>query len=167
MKHVRHFSCLAVFCVVTILAAGNFSRPLQAQDSPQAVISNPTDLVDQIMALIGQSRVDEAIALMDGLKNQPELREAARSRLLHLREDQGVYRSYEVAAVQKFTGQFQTTDVLAYYDEQPVLLRFHLYRPQKQDNVKWIVLGFQTTTALEEITEVLKDTPIDYPAHGK
>jgi len=65
------------------------------------------------------------------------------------------------------SGQFQTLDVLAYYDQQPVLFRFHFYRPQKQDAVKWMVLGLHVITGLQEITELLKDTPVDYVGHSK
>jgi hypothetical protein len=165
-KFTKVCSVSAVVCV-GLIVFGYAALRTRAQDTPPAVLATPSDVISQIMSLVGQSRIDEAIALMDGFKNQPELREAARTGLLHLREEDGTYRGYDIAAVQKFTGQFQTDDVMAYYDEQPVLFRFHFYRPQTQDNTKWVVLGFQVSTTQQEITEVLKDTPAEYPGHSK
>jgi hypothetical protein len=164
---MRHYLSLArVALVIGLVVAGVMLRESRAQDA-SAPVASPTDVVDQIMGLIGQGKIDEAVGMMEGLKAQPELREAARDRLIHLRDEQGPYRGYDVAAVQRFTGQFETLDVLAYYDEQPVLLRFHFYRPQTQNSIKWMVLGFQASTAVQEITEILKDTPVDYVGRGK
>ena len=115
-----------------------------------------------MMNLIGQNKVDDATNMMDGLKNEPDARNAARDKLIHLRDEQGTYRGYDIAATQRFTPQFQTVDVMAYYDQQPVLLRFHFYRPQ--NNGTWNVLGFQITTVTQEIVDILRDTPVDYVA---
>jgi hypothetical protein len=143
-------------------------RESKGQDAPPPQpVATPTEVVDQIMGLIGLGRIDDGIALMEGLNSQPDLRNIARDRLIHLRDEQGVYRGYEVAAEQRFTNQFQTLDVLAYYEQQPVLFRFHFYRPLTQPGTKWMVLGFQVTTALQEITEQLKDTPVDYVGRSK
>jgi len=157
---------IRVLLIIGLVMAGIALRETKAQDASTAVVS-PTAVVDQIMGLIGQGKIDDAVGMMEGLKSQLDLREAARDRLIHLRDEQGAYRGYDVAAIQRFTGQFQTMDVLAYYDEQPVLLRFHFYRPQTQNGAKWTVLGFQVSTAVQEITDILKDTPVDYVGQGK
>jgi hypothetical protein len=153
--------------IIGLVVGGATLRESRAQEAPAAAVVNPSDVIDQIMGLIGQGKIDEAVGMMEGLKAQPNLREAARDSLIHLHDEQGPYRGYDIAAIQRFTGQFETADVLAYYDEQPVLLRFHFYRPQKQNDIKWMVLGFQVSTALPEITEVLKDTPVNYVGRGK
>jgi hypothetical protein len=131
---------------------------VRAQDA--AAVPTPNELIDQMMSQIGQGRIDDAVGMMDGLKNQADLKSAARSRLINLRDDQGQYHGYDIAAVQRFTSQLQTDDVLAYYDDQPVLIRLHFYRPIA--NGKWAILGFQVSTSIQEINDVLKDTPVDY-----
>ena len=156
-----------VLLVTGLLIAGFSLHESKAQDTPVAAVSSPMDVVDQIMGFIGQGKIDDAVGMMEGLKTQPELREAARDRLVHLRDEQGIYRGYDVAAIQRFTNQFETLDVVAYYDEQPILLRFHFYRPQLQNGTKWMVLGFQPSTSVQEITEVLKDTPVNYVGRDK
>jgi hypothetical protein len=133
----------------------------KAQDAPPAVLS-PTEIIDQIMSRIGQGRIDDAVGMMEGLKNQGDLQQAARNRLITLRDDQGQYHGYDVAAVQRYTPQLQTVDVLAYYDNQPVLFRFHFYRPVVANGGKWAILGFQVSTAVQEMADILKDTPVDY-----
>jgi hypothetical protein len=153
---------------IAVILAGYGLRPTKAQDTPPPPpVATPTEVLDQIMTLIGQGRIDDGVSMMEGLKSQLDLRQDARSRLLRLHNDEGTYRGYDVAAIQRFTGQFQTVDVLAYYDQQPVLLRFHFYRPQIQDGVKWNVLGFRVVTDLAEITDLLKDTPVDYVGRKK
>lgn len=151
----------------SLILAGHAMRVTKAQDAPPPAISTPTEVVDQIMGLIGQGRIDDGVGMMEGLKTQANLRQAARDRLIQLRDEEGTYRGYDVAAIQRFTNQFQIMDVLAYYDNEPVLFRFHFYRPQTTDTAKWMVLGFQVTTSTQEITEVLKDTPVDYVGRAK
>ena len=148
-----------------LLLSTHHPAATQADDGLTLPLATPEETVAPIMAQIGAGKIDEAVAMMDGLNAQPNLKEAARDRLLHLRDEQGKYRSYDIAAVQKFTSQFQTLDVMAYYDLQPVLLRFHFYRSQLDPSVKWTILGFQETSSLQEIVDILKDTPIDYSAH--
>jgi len=151
-----------VFSTALLLMLSS-SPTSRAQDSaPVVAVATPTEVVDQIMTQIGQNQIDDAVSLMEGLKDQPELRQAARESLVHVRETEGTYRGYDVASIQRFSPRFQTMKVLAYYDDQPVLLRIHFYRPQKQDGVKWLVLSFHVITELPEMTEMLKDTPIDY-----
>lgn len=165
---MRRISTIAGFVILTAAAILLVElKPTKAQDASPSVtgpaVTAPADIIDQMMSLIGQNRIDDATALMGNLKSAPDLRSTAREQLSHLHDDQGSYHGYELAAVQKFSNQFQTFNVMAYYDEQPVLLRFHFYRTQNTGS--WNVNGFQAVTNVAEITEVLKDTPIDYPAH--
>jgi len=160
---MRRFSAIAglVFLALATLLLVEL-KPTKAQDATPAV-SSPSDLIDQMMAQISQNRIDDATALMGSLKSAPDIRNAARDQLDHLHDDQGNYHGYEIVAVQKISNQFQTYNAMAYYDQQPVLMRFHFYRTQGNSN--WNVIGFQAVTNIADITEVLKDTPIDYPVH--
>ena len=165
---MRSLSYLCVALIGIVAAAVVFySRTINAQEAPPApvvatVVPEPSAVIEQMMGLIGQNRIDDAIGMMEGLKDQAEARNTARDELIHLRDQTGVYRGYDIAAIQRFTPQFQTVDVMAYYDLQPVLLRFHFYRPQLTG--PWNVLGFQETTVMREIVEILRDTPVDYVA---
>ena len=123
------FSIARVILVIGLIVAGLSLRETRADDAATAAVAGPNEVVDQIMGLIGQGKIDEAVGMMEGLKTQPELREAARDRLVRLRDEQGPYRGYDIAAVQRFTSQFETLDVLAYYDEQPVLAPLPLLSP--------------------------------------
>jgi hypothetical protein len=165
------FRPLSFFCVISCIAlilAGHALRSAKAQDAPPPpAVLTPTQVVDQIMTLIGQGRIDDAVSMMEGLKTQSDMRQAARTHLIALRNDEGAYRGYDIAATQRFSGQFEIVNVLAYYDDQPVLVRLHFYRPQLRDDIKWMVLDLEVMTSLHEMTEVLKDTPIDYVAHKK
>ncbi len=156
----------AISAALVILMIGLMSPSLthraKAQDAGDAPPATPQQIIDQIMGQIGQGRIDDAIGNMEGLRNQIELRQAARVRLIGLSNEQGQYAGYDIAAVQKFTSRFQTINVMAYYNEQPVLFRFAFYRPQVANNGKWLILGFQVNTAVAEIVDVLKDTPVDY-----
>jgi hypothetical protein len=163
----RYSVAITAVAVSLILLVGYRLQSSKAQDTPAPAVAAPTEVVDQIMGLIGQGRIDDGVAMMEGLKNQVDQRQAARDRLIHLRDEEGTYRGYDVAAIQRFTNQFEIMDVLAYYGDQPVLFRFHFYRPQTSNSVKWMVLGFQVTTSTQEITEVLKDTPVDYVGRAK
>ncbi len=158
---MRRRSILLAAIVLSAVSLTLFHTATRADDAAApAVVAPPLEVIDQMMNLIGQNQVDQATNMMDGLKNQPEMRNVARDKLIHLHDEQGVYHGYDVAATQRFTPQFQTVDVLAYYDQQPVMLRFHFYRPLKDGS--WNVLGFQITTSVQEISEILKDTPVDY-----
>jgi hypothetical protein len=160
---------LSLLCVVLLTIAfliPQVTRRVRAQDAAPAPVPTPNDVIDQIMGQIGQGRIDDAVGMMDGLKNQADLKSAARSRLITLRDDQGQYHGYDIAAVQRFTPQLQTDDVLAYYDDQPVLIRFHFYRPILTGG-KWAILGFQVSTSIEEMKDILKDTPVDYVGRRK
>ena len=128
---MQKVSALAV--LIAVVSAGvlmSWQRPThaQAQDVP-AGFAPPSEIIGQMMGLIGQNKIDEATAMMDGLKDQPDARNAARDKLIRLRDELGAYRGYDIAASQRFTSQFQIVDVMAYYDQQPVLMRFHFYRP--------------------------------------
>jgi len=150
--------------IATAVIFWQHPSPVQAQDVP-AGFPPPSEIISQMMSLIGQNKIDEATAMMDGLKDQPDARNIARDKLIHLRDEQGVYRGYDIAASQRFTGQFQIVDVMAYYDQQPVLMRFHFYRPQLTSG--WNVLGFQIQTSVQDITTILHDMPVDYRTNKK
>jgi hypothetical protein len=154
-------SLTAAFLILAIgLLIPTGTPRAKAQDAAATAVATPNDIIDQFMTQVGQNEIDNAVALMDGLKNEAELRESARAGLLRLRTDQGQYHGYEIAAVQKFTSRFQTVDVLAYYDQQPALLRFHFYRPDVQNNGKWAILGFQVDTDMQEVVTILKDAAL-------
>jgi hypothetical protein len=160
---MRRFSALVLIVLVGSIAIFWVQlNPTKAQEAP-AGGSSPSDVIDQMMMQISQNRIDNATALMGNLRSTPDLRSAARDQLDHLHDDQGTYHGYEIVAIQKISNQFQTFNVMAYYDQQPVLLRFHFYRPQAA--ASWNVIGFQAVTSIADMTEVLKDTPIDYPFH--
>jgi len=151
---------LAIVLTAVLICA--ITHRAKAQDAAAPAVATPNEVIDQIMSRIGQGRVDDAVAMMEGLKNQGDMQQAARNRLITLRDDQGQYHGYDIAAVQRFTPQVQSVDVLAYYDSQPVMFRFHFYRPVVENNGKWAILGFQVSTAVQEMAETLKDTPVDY-----
>ncbi len=160
MKQKLYF---ALMVIVTVLVVQLIPHHVHAQDAgAPPVVQAPSEVIDQIMSRIGQGQIDNAVGMMEGLKNQGELQQAARNKLIGLRDDQGQYKGYDVAAVQRFTPQLQIVDVLAYYENQPVLFRFHFYRPVASSSGKWAILGFQVSTSVQDISEVLKDTPIDY-----
>ena len=161
MRRVSLFVCILILASIAMLSFQ--LRATKAQDAPAGpTAATPTEIIDQMMGLIGQNKVDDATNLMEGFRNQPDARNAARDKLIHLREEYGNYHGYDIAAFQKFTPQFQTADVMAYYEQEPILLRFHFYRPTVDG--PWNVLGFQITTSSQEITEILKETPVDYVA---
>ena len=155
-------SLTAAFLIIAIgLLIPAVTHRARAQDAAAPAVPPPNEIIDQIMTQVAQNQIDDAVALMDGLKNQAELKESARSALLRLRTDQGQYHGYELAATQKFTSRFETVDVLAYYDQQPVLMRFHFYRPDLQNNGKWAILGFQVSTDLPEVLTILKEAAVE------
>jgi hypothetical protein len=160
MKNRVSIICLILVAAVVIPLVG---RHVRGQDA--AAVPMPNEVIDQIMGQIGQGRIDDAVGMMDGLRNQADLKAAARSRLINLRDDQGQYHGYDIAAVQRFTPQLQSDDVLAYYDDQPVLIRFHFYRPVAAG--RWAILGFQVSTSIQEIKEILRDTPVEYVGRKK
>jgi hypothetical protein len=153
-------ACLLL--AVGLILATFALRPTKAQDVPPQQLAAPTEVIDQVMNLIAQGRIDDGVALMEGVRSDPDLRQATRSRLSRLHAELGDYHGYDIASTQRFTNQFEVVDVMANYEQQPVLLRFTFYRPQNQDGVKWVVLGFQINTALPEIADILKDTPVEY-----
>ena len=139
-------------------------RRTAAQDAPPAIPGGAAGVVDKIMGLVGNGQIDQAVPLMDVLKNQPDLREDARTKLLRLRDGQlGTYRGYDIATTIRFSPRLQTLDVLAYYDQQPVLLRFEFYHPQASDAVPWSVLDFRVDTDVAAAIEVLRE---DAPGIG-
>ena len=151
-------SITAAFLILGIgLLIPAIAHRVKAQDAAGAPVGSPNEIIDQFMNQVGQNQIDNAVSVMDGLKIDAELKQSARNDLIRVRNDQGQYHGYEIADVQRFTGRFQTVDVLAYYDQQPALFRFHFYRPDALNNGKWDILGFQAHTDLPEIVTMIKD----------
>jgi hypothetical protein len=162
---MRRISAIALIVLAIVALVLVQLRTTKAQDaagplSPPPAATASTDVVDQMMNLIGQNRIDDATLLMGNLKSLPDVRNVARDQLIHLRDDQGAYHGYDIASVQRFTANFETDNVIAYYDQQPVLIRIHFYRTDGKSG--WNVLGFQVVTSLPELVEMLKDTPVEY-----
>ncbi len=156
MSKKSRFALVSV-AVVALTTAMTFR--VTAQAPPPA--GTPTDMLGHIMEMIGQGRIDEAVSLMDGLKSNADLKQDVTAQLVHLRDEQSPYHGYEIAATQRFTGEFQRIDVVANYDQQPVLLRFSFYRPLGNEG-KWTVLYCHVHTNILEILDLLKDSPVDY-----
>jgi hypothetical protein len=154
---VKQSLTAAVLILGICLLVPAITHRVKAQDAAAAAVATPNDIIDQFMTQVGQNNIDNAVSVMDGLKVDADLKQSARDTLIRVRTDQGQYHGYDIAAVQSFTGRFETFDVLAYYDQQPVLFRFHFYRPDTQNNGKWDILGFQVHTDLAEVVAELKD----------
>jgi hypothetical protein len=122
-----------------------------------------TGVVDRLMSQIGTGKIDDALATIDFLKDQPDARAALRERLIEITNaQQQRYYGYDVAAVQRFTDRLQTVSVLAYYGEQPLIFRFEFYRPQQREDQPWVI---QSLSLHPNVTEELKDVPVDYFGH--
>jgi hypothetical protein len=145
-------------CLLTAM----FGFRVTAQNAPAG---SPAEIVGNVMDMIGQGRLDDAVNLMDGLNSHDDLKQDVRGQLLHLRDEQGHYHGYDIAATQKFTANFQRIDVIANYDQQPVLIRISFYRPMGSEG-KWTVLYFHIHTNVVEILDILKDSPVDYAEAG-
>jgi len=159
----------AALAIVLLVIAG-LAVVARSADDPNASAGNwprgdvqPAymDNVDKVMNAIGDGKVDDAVALMDVMKKNPDLREQTRSRLndLHLQEGNGY--GYDVVSVQRFSDRLHIVSVLGYYQDFPVLFRFQMYHPKGQ-NDPWMVLDFEIHA---NVAEELKDTPIDYVRH--
>jgi hypothetical protein len=161
---MRRASKALVAVAVIALAAWIFAsnRSIVAGDDSQPRIETPSDIVDQIMGLIGTNRIDDAIARNDFLKNTPDARETARGSLIHLRDELGTYRGYDIVAIHRFSPRLQTIHVLAYYDQQPIVLDFGFYNATGHDNGPWTIPFFHIAS---NAPEELKDVPMDYPGH--
>jgi hypothetical protein len=150
----RRIAAVSLILIIGLVISVVTHR-VKAQDGGAAAA--PSDVIDQFMTQVGQNQLDNAVSIMDGLKVDADLKQSARNDLIRLRNDQGQYHGYDIADTQRFSSRFQTIDVLAYYDQQPALLRFHFYRPDTQNNGKWDILGFQVHTDLPEIVTMIKD----------
>ncbi len=156
----RTWSVLGVCVVAGGLWAGAAGRRTTAQDAPPAG-GGPEAVVDKIMDRVGKGQVDDAVAAMERPSNVSDLRDAARAKLLALRNVQlGTYHGYDVATTVRFTPRLQVLDVMGYYDQQPVLFRFQLYHPQADEATAWAVLAFDVTPDLTDALEAVReDTP--------
>ena len=150
--------------MITSLITATLAYHAIAQDVAPA--NTPADIIDRVMALVGQGRIDDAMNIMDDLKNQPDLNQAIRGQLIDLRSQQLQYHSYDIAAVQKFTGNFQKFDVIANYEQQPILFRFTFYRPRAGGDGKWTVHYLGVHPSVVDVMEILKDSPVEYPRTG-
>lgn len=120
-------------------------------------------LVDRIMGQIGGGKIDEAMATIDFMKDQPDARAVLRDHLIRINNaQQQPFYGYDVAAVQRFTDRLQTVSVLAYYGEQPFIFRFEFYHPQQRAEQPWLI---QSLSLHPNVTEELKDVPVDYFGH--
>ncbi len=154
---------ISVLAVIGILSAVAYRVTAQDAAAPG---SKPAEIVDRVMGLIGQGRVDDAVTMMDGFKNHPDFKEGVRNQLISLRTEQGQYHGYDIAATQRFTPNFQKLDVLANYEDQPVLLRFSFYRPSTDG--KWTVLWFRVNSSVAETVDILRDSQAEAAArHGR
>jgi hypothetical protein len=117
--------------------------------------------IDRVMGQIVAGRIDEALAAIEFLKQQPDTRSALRDHLVELANTQQHLYGYDIAALQRFSDRLLTVSVLAYYEQQPILFRFELYRPQGRTDQPWLV---QALSLHIDVMEELKDTPVDYVA---
>ena len=160
----RHFRFITV-ALIAVAAIGFI--PLLTHSAPSANAAagalQPPGIgtIDRVMNHIVAGRIDDALSAIDFLKDQPDTRAALRDRLVRISntEQQHCY-GYDVAAVQHFSDRLQIVAVLAYYDQQPYLFRFELYHPQAKADEPWLI---QELSIHPNVTEELKDTPVDYP----
>lgn len=154
---------------VLILVIAGLGVVARSADDPNAAASWPRgdvapaymDDLDKIMGYIGDGKVDDAVAMMDVMKKNPDLREQTRSRLGDLHLQEGNAFGYDVVSVQRFSDRLHMVSALAYYQDVPVLFRLEMYHPKGRDDA-WIVLDFQVHM---NVAEELKDTPVDYIRH--
>ncbi len=153
----RTVSVLGGCVVVVAVVVGLADRRSAAQDGG-APSGGAAGAVDKLMASVGGGQLDDAAAFMDRLKTPTAVRDGARDALLKLRELQlGDYHGYDVATTVRSSPRFETVDVLAYYDQQPVLIRIDFYHPQADDAVPWTILDFRVDPNLTTAVEVLRE----------
>lgn len=155
----RYWKGMAVIVMLLVVAGW----AIQARSAEETARNSPLADVGRIMDLIGNGKIDEAMAGNDFMKNEPDARQSVRSQLINLRDSQQHYYGYDVAAVQRFSSRLQTVWVLVYYDQRPVLAHMQFYRPTGRTDDPWAVLDFRLD---DNLTETLKDVPVDYPGHA-
>jgi hypothetical protein len=146
----------ALFTAVVIMVVAGVTHSARS-----ALQSSPySNTIDRVMPQIVSGRIDDALAAIDFLKDQPDARATLRSRLVQISnvEQQKCY-GYEIAAVQRFSDRLQSVLALVYYDQQPYLFRFELYHPQAKADDPWLIQGLSIHP---NVLEELKDTPIEY-----
>ncbi len=139
-------------------------RPTRAQDGGGAGPTPPAKVIDNIVTVLVNGKVDDAVSLMAGLKDYPDERDAARNTLLTLQGEQGQPLGHDLVAVQKYSGRMEADDVLVYFEKVPVLMRFTMYEPRA--NADWQVLALAVLPA-GKIGETLHDAPVDYVGQHK
>lgn len=150
----RTLSVLGVCVVIGGLWA---VRPTAAQDAPP-LSGSAESAVEKVMDHLGHGDIEEAVRLMDRPTGGADLRADARAKLIALRDAQvGAYHGYDVAQTVRFTARVQVLDVMAYYDQQPVLVRFQLYHPAVEESAGWSVLAFEVQPDLTVALQVLRE----------
>jgi hypothetical protein len=152
----------APFAAMGLIAAMMMWKAQHALAAPAAPVgpsNGAPQAVDRVMSQIVVGRIDEALGAIDFLKQQPDVRTELRNRLTQLADQQQRLYGYDIAAVQRFSDRLETLSVLAYYDQQPILFKFELYRPQGHTDQPWLV---QSMSIYIDVMEQLKDTPVDY-----
>jgi hypothetical protein len=149
---------LAVVALIAAMMMWKVQHAMAAPAAPVGPSNGAPQAVDRIMSQIVVGRIDEALGAIDFLKQQPDVRTELRNHLAQLADQQRLY-GYDIAAVQRFSDRLETLSVLAYYEQQPILFKFELYRPQGHTDQPWLV---QSMSINIDVMEELKDTPVDY-----
>ena len=154
---MSHRSKLTLSALLVALISAWTFKPSTAQDRPAP--SAYTTSIDRVMSNIVAGRIDEALAAIDFLKEQPDARAVLRQRLVTTANEQVHCYGYEITAVQSYSKHLHTVWVLGYYEQQPMLFRFEFYRPQAREDKPWVIQGL---SLYPNVTEELKETPVDY-----
>jgi hypothetical protein len=153
---------IALLLALTIGASwlmGNRAVRAQEEATHNAAIPSYAPTIENIMDLLSRSRFDEALANIDYFKDQPDAKEAMRTRLIRLNTSQHHNYGFDIVAAQRFSPRMQTVTVLSYFDVQPIEFTFDLYHPEMRDDVAWSIAGFRMH---ENVVEDMKDVPVDY-----
>jgi hypothetical protein len=161
MTNKSRFVGASICTIAAVVMVGVLSHTVRSADMNGASAQPPaTGTIDRVMAHIVAGRIDDALAAIDFLKEQPDTRAVLRDRLTRITNTQQQHcYGYDVAAVQRFSDRLQSVAVLAYYDQQPYLFRFELYHPQGKADEPWLI---QELSIHPNVTEELKDTPVEY-----
>jgi hypothetical protein len=158
-KTLVYAAPLAAVGLIAAMVMWKAEHAMAAAATPAGPSNGAPQAVDRIMSQIVVGRIDEALGGIDFLKQQPDVRTELRNRLTQLADQQQRLYGYDIAAVQRFSDRLETLSVLAYYEQQPILFKFELYRPQGHTDQPWLV---QSMSINIDVMEELKDTPVDY-----
>ncbi len=151
----------SLFAAIVLATWGARTRPARADVN----LANPQIVpqIEKIMGLIGNGKIDDAIAAMDSFKDHPEEREGIRGRLIEIGNSQQKYNGFDVIATQRYSERLEGVWVLAYYDQAPLMFQFVLYHPSGRADQPWAITAFHLR---EDVLEELKDVPVDYVGHA-